>query len=145
MKTENNILEKIGNKNPYKVPENYFEDFADNMDKILDSMPLPEGMESVVEAPAATTETKPMVEAEAKEVSEDEIKQMKSLKADILEILPKIKGEDETEEALEQIAQQSFEDIFKAFYKKERGTEVEEEVLEVLLNLLGEEDEDETH
>ena len=42
-------------------------------------------------------------------------------------------------------AMQSFEDIFKAFYKKERGTEVEEEVLEVLLNLLGEEDEDETH
>lgn len=78
-------------------------------------------------------------------IREDEIKQMKSLKADILEILPKIKGEDETEEALEQIAQQSFEDIFKAFYKKERGTEVEEEVLEVLLNLLGEEDEDETH
>ncbi|MEE1073300.1 MAG: exonuclease SbcCD subunit D [Cellulosilyticum sp.] len=78
-------------------------------------------------------------------IREDEIKQMKSLKADILEILPKIKGEDETEEVLEQIAQQSFEDIFKAFYKKERGTEVEEEVLEVLLNLLGEEDEDETH
>ena len=66
MKTENNILEKIGNKNPYKVPENYFEDFADNMDKILDTMPLPEGMESAGEAPAATTETKPMVEAEAK-------------------------------------------------------------------------------
>ena len=29
MKTENNILEKIGNKNPYKVPENYFEDDDD--------------------------------------------------------------------------------------------------------------------
>lgn len=58
MKTENNILEKIGNKNPYKVPENYFEDFADNMDKIIDTMPLPEGMESVGEAPAAT-EAKP--------------------------------------------------------------------------------------
>ena len=59
MKTENNILEKIGNKNPYKVPENYFEDFADNMDKIIDTMPLPEGMESVGEAPAAATEAKP--------------------------------------------------------------------------------------
>ena len=59
MKTENNILEKIGNKNPYKVPENYFEDFADNMDKILDTMPLPEGMESVGEAPAAAIEAKP--------------------------------------------------------------------------------------
>lgn len=51
MKTENNILEKIGNKNPYKVPENYFEDFANNMDKLIDSMPLPEGM-VVAEAPA---------------------------------------------------------------------------------------------
>lgn len=50
MKTENNILEKIGNKNPYKVPENYFEDFANNMDKLIDSMPLPEGM-VVAEAP----------------------------------------------------------------------------------------------
>ena len=44
MKTEKNILEKIGNKNPYKVPENYFEDFANNMDKLLDTMPLPDGM-----------------------------------------------------------------------------------------------------
>ena len=59
MKTENNILEKIGNKNPYKVPENYFEDFANNMDKLLDTMPLPDGMESAGEAPAAVTEAKP--------------------------------------------------------------------------------------
>ena len=79
-------------------------------------------------------------------IREDEIKQMKTSKADILEILPKIKGQDEEEEALQQLTTQSFEDIFKAFYKKERGTEVEAEVLEVLLNLVGEEDiEDETH
>ena len=52
MKKENNILEQIGKKNPYKVPENYFEDFANNMDKFLDSMPLPEGM---VETSAAET------------------------------------------------------------------------------------------
>lgn len=55
MKTENNILEKIGNKNPYKVPENYFEDFANKMDKILDTMPLPEGLEEK----AAEAEVKP--------------------------------------------------------------------------------------
>ena len=60
MKTENNILEKIGNKNPYKVPENYFEDFANNMDKILDAMPLPEGM--VAEEASETAEIKPTVE-----------------------------------------------------------------------------------
>ena len=70
---------------------------------------------------------------------------MKNLKADILEILPKIKGQDEEEAELERLTEQSFEDIFKAFYKKERGTEVESEVLEVLMSLLGEEDEDETH
>lgn len=49
MKNENNILEQIGNKNPYKVPENYFEDFANNMDKLIDSMPLPEGLEDKVQ------------------------------------------------------------------------------------------------
>lgn len=57
MKTEKNILEKIGNKNPYKVPENYFEDFANNMDKLLDTMPLPDGMVAA-EAPVAA-EVKP--------------------------------------------------------------------------------------
>lgn len=55
MKNENNILEQIGNKNPYKVPENYFEDFANNMDKLIDSMPLPEGLEEKVQE----AETKP--------------------------------------------------------------------------------------
>ena len=78
-------------------------------------------------------------------IREDEIKQMKNLKADILEILPKIKGQDEIEEETKRLTEQSFEDIFKAFYKKERGTEVAPDVLEVLLSLLGEEEDDETH
>lgn len=78
-------------------------------------------------------------------IREDEIKAMKNLKADILEISPKIKGQDEEEAALERLTEQSFEDIFKAFYKKERGTDVESEVLEVLMSLVQEEEEDETH
>lgn len=79
-------------------------------------------------------------------IREDEIKEMKSLKVDILEILPKIKGQEMVEDEIERLTEQSFEDIFKAFYKKERGTDVEPEMLEVLLNLLGEEEtEDETH
>lgn len=78
-------------------------------------------------------------------IREDEIKQMKSLKADILEILPKIKGQDEIEEETKRLTEQSFEDIFKAFYKKERGTEVAQDVLDVLMNLIGEEEDDETH
>lgn len=64
MKTEKNILEKIGNKNPYKVPENYFEDFANNMDKLLDTMPLPDGM--VAEEAPVAAETKPTVETQVK-------------------------------------------------------------------------------
>ena len=64
MKTEKNILEKIGNKNPYKVPENYFEDFANNMDKLLDTMPLPDGM--VTEEAPVATEAKPAVETQVK-------------------------------------------------------------------------------
>ena len=67
MKKENNILEQIGKKNPYKVPENYFEDFANNMDKFLDSMPLPEGMVEadapVVEAPEVAPIAETTVEA----------------------------------------------------------------------------------
>jgi len=78
-------------------------------------------------------------------IREDEIKTMKNLKADILEILPKIKGQDEEEAELERLTEQSFEDVFKAFYKKERGTEVEGEVLDVLISLMEEEEEDETH
>jgi hypothetical protein len=64
MKTEKNILEKIGNKNPYKVPENYFEDFANNMDKLLDTMPLPDGM--VAEEAPIAAEAKPTVETQVK-------------------------------------------------------------------------------
>ena len=63
MKKVNNILEQIGKKNPYKVPENYFEDFANNMDKFLDSMPLPEGMVEA-EAPQVAPEVAP--EAQSK-------------------------------------------------------------------------------
>lgn len=64
MKTEKNILEKIGNKNPYKVPENYFEDFANNMDKLLDTMPLPDGM--VAEEAPVAAEAKPTAETQVK-------------------------------------------------------------------------------
>ena len=78
-------------------------------------------------------------------IREDEIKMMKSNKADILEILPKIKGQAEEEERLQhQITDEKIEDIFKAFYKKERGVEVEDEVLQVLMTIINEEDANET-
>lgn len=78
-------------------------------------------------------------------IREDEIKQMKDLKKDILEIIPKITGEDDFKEE-ENLSEKPFEDIFKEFYKKERGAEPEEELIELLMSVLLEEgDKDETN
>lgn len=77
-------------------------------------------------------------------IQEDEIKAMKNYKKDILEIVPKIKGiEDELE--LDELKEKPFDEIFKEFYKKERGVEADSEVVELLLSILSEEDEDETN
>lgn len=72
-------------------------------------------------------------------IREDEIKQMKDLKKDILEIMPKVKGlEDEI--ALD-LKEKSFEEIFKDFYMKEREVPPDEEVVEILLSIISEEGE----
>ena len=77
-------------------------------------------------------------------IREDEIKQMKDLKKDILEIMPKVKSLEE-EIALD-LSDKSFEEIFKDFYIKERETMPEEEVVELLLSIISEEGEiDETN
>lgn len=77
-------------------------------------------------------------------IREDEIKQMKDLKKDILEIMPKVKGlEDEI--ALD-LKEKSFEEIFKDFYMKEREVLPDGEVVELLLSIISEEGEiDETN
>ena len=77
-------------------------------------------------------------------IREDEIKQMKDLKKDILEIMPKVKGlEDEI--ALD-LKEKPFEEIFKDFYMKEREVPPDKEVVELLLSIISEEGEiDETN
>jgi exonuclease SbcD len=72
-------------------------------------------------------------------IREDEIKQMKDLKKDILEIMPKVKSIEE-EIALD-LSDKSFEEIFRDFYVKERETMPEEEVVELLLSIISEEGE----
>ncbi len=72
-------------------------------------------------------------------IREDEIKQMKDLKKDILEIMPKVKNIDE-EIALD-LSEKSFEEIFRDFYIKERETPPEEEIVELLLSIMSEEGE----
>ena len=78
-------------------------------------------------------------------IREDEIKKMKEIKKDILEIIPKLQNEADDESAIS-IQEKSFEEIFREFYKKERNVEADEEVVSLLLKLINEEgDENETN
>ena len=78
-------------------------------------------------------------------IREDEIKEMKSYKKDIIEIIPKIISSD-MEFIPEEILEKPFVDIFKAFYKKERGLEADEEVVNMLMSIVSsEEDLNETN
>jgi exonuclease SbcD len=71
-------------------------------------------------------------------IREDEIKKMKAHKDDILEVIPKLTTL-EIEASLEALTEKSFGDVFKEFYRRERGTEADDEVLELLLSLVVEE------
>ena len=75
-------------------------------------------------------------------IRENSIKKMKALKKDILEILPIIVGDNAIDENIVDLHEKSFEDIFKEFYKKERGVEADNEVLELLLNIVNEDGEE---
>lgn len=78
-------------------------------------------------------------------IREDEIKKMKGIKKDILEIIPKLQSDEENESAVT-IQEKSFEEIFREFYKKERNIEADDEVVNLLLKLVIEEgDEDEAN
>ncbi|AFA47796.1 exonuclease SbcCD subunit D [Acetobacterium woodii] len=68
-------------------------------------------------------------------IREDEIKKMKVYKDDILEVIPKLTVL-ETEASLESLTEKSFGEVFKEFYRRERGTEADDEVMELLLSLV---------
>lgn len=79
-------------------------------------------------------------------IREDEIKQMKEFKKDILEIMPKVKGVSMDDSESLNISEKSFEEIFKEFYEKERNVEPDEEVVNLLLSIVsGESALDETN
>lgn len=69
-------------------------------------------------------------------IREDEIKIMKELKKDILSITPIATPMEEQREQHRSFLERSFEDIFKEFYQKERGVDVTEETLQVLLSIV---------
>ena len=77
-------------------------------------------------------------------ITEEQMKQIKSLKKDVLEILPKIKTEEEEIEVTS-LSEKSFLELFESFYKKERGVDPSDEVVECLLGIVeGEEQSSET-
>ena len=78
-------------------------------------------------------------------IREDEIKAMKSLKDDILEIIPKIKSEENDDEEIRNFSEKTFEEMFKEFYKKERDVEPDEELVKMLLSIVEGGEEDETN
>lgn len=78
-------------------------------------------------------------------IREDEIKTMKSLKDDILEIIPKIKSEENEDEEVKSFSEKTFEEIFKEFYKKERDVEPDEELVKMLLSIVEGEEDNETN
>lgn len=71
-------------------------------------------------------------------IREDEIKQMKQAKRDILEIMPKISGEDIDDIDNKSFLEKTFEEIFIEFYVKERKVEPQKEVIDLLLSIIGE-------
>ena len=75
-------------------------------------------------------------------IREDEIKMMKDIKSDILEIMPKISSADGEEDDVENFKEKSFEEIFRDFYFKEREVEPSDEVVDTLLSIISEEDEE---
>lgn len=73
---------------------------------------------------------------------QSEIKEMKELLPDIIEIKPIFEGQEEEEAAFSDIREKGMTEMFKEFYKKQRGAEITSELLDLFLNITKEEGED---
>lgn len=74
---------------------------------------------------------------------QSEIKELKSLKQDIVEILPVFYEQEKEEEKIENIKEKSLDTLFKEFYIHQRQVEPTKEIMELFLSvMMGEEDED---
>lgn len=71
-------------------------------------------------------------------IREDEIKEMKSYKKNIIEILPKFHSKEGINEEERYEREKSFQEIFKEFYKKERGIDADKEILDIILSIVNE-------
>ncbi len=69
-------------------------------------------------------------------ISEEEIKKIKTLKKDILEILPRIDNIQNEESVIQDLLDRPFEEIFEKFYTKTRGVKPKTEIVDLLLSIL---------
>ncbi|KYH34200.1 nuclease SbcCD subunit D [Clostridium tepidiprofundi DSM 19306] len=74
-----------------------------------------------------------------KYITQEEMKIMKRLKKDILEIKPIITGNDDEYEEYYDIKEKSMSELFREFYKKQREVEPSEELMDLFLNIIKEE------
>lgn len=74
-------------------------------------------------------------------ITEEEIKKMKTLKRDILEIVPKITAIESEEDEMSSLLEKSFNEIFKEFYIKNRGVDPDDEIVELLNSIMHEDGE----
>lgn len=78
-------------------------------------------------------------------IKDEEMKQMRALKEDIIEIYPIYKSNTSEEDELAKISEKSFVELFKDFFVQQKGTKADEEFVDLLMNVMdGEEPEDET-
>jgi exonuclease SbcD len=74
-------------------------------------------------------------------IEQAEIKEMKDLRPGIIEIKPVIEGLDESAADFDDLNDRNIGEMFKEFYKKQRGVEPTDELLELFLKIAGEEEE----
>jgi DNA repair protein SbcD/Mre11 len=74
-------------------------------------------------------------------ISTEDIKTMRDLKQDIIQIRPDIKGLDELETAMDNINEKSMEELFTNFYTSQRLVTPSNELMQLFLEIAGEEEE----
>lgn len=77
-------------------------------------------------------------------IREEQLKELKKYKEDILEVIPVFPSQQGAGSA-ESFLEKSFEELFSDYYAEKKGIEPEAEVMEMLLELIGKENEDETN
>jgi len=102
-----------------------------------------EGVEAAIERCRSNSERDIWVYLEIKtdrHISQAEIKEMKDLRRDIIEIKPIIEGIDGEEFDFDTISERSMGDVFKEFYVSRRNTPPTEELMNLFLKITEEEE-----